>query len=347
MNVDALVARLLSSDVASIRFKIRVNALCEDSACQSILELRDEVKRSELVGSLLARQGNDGRIATRSPYDKWQGAHWVLATLADIGYPEGDMRLAPIRDQLQSWWLHEKYYKDFQASSRGAAYRSQGVPVMNGRHRRCASQQSNALWSILKLGLANEQTEEFVERLLYWQWPDGGWNCDKNPDAHHSSFMESILPLRALALYNQQTGDEAAGAAAWRAAEIFLKRGLYRRERERSVISPGFVQLHYPLYWHYDLLHGLKVLAEADLIHDPRCQDALTRLIEKQLPDGGWPAEKKYYRASGKLENGSDYVDWGGTSAKRMNPWVSADALFVLQRAGMLELMPRTSSLAG
>jgi hypothetical protein len=29
----------------------------------------------------------------------------------------------------------------------------------------------------------------------------------------------------------------------------------------------------------------------------------------------------------------SDYVDWGGTAAKRMNEWVTVDALAVLHAA--------------
>jgi hypothetical protein len=32
----------------------------------------------------------------------------------------------------------------------------------------------------------------------------------------------------------------------------------------------------------------------------------------------------------------ADYVDWGGTSTKKMNPWVTADALSVLVSAGRL-----------
>ncbi len=35
---------------------------------------------------------------------------------------------------------------------------------------------------------------------------------------------------------------------------------------------------------------------------------------------GGWPAESKYYtKVSAELGLGTDYVDWGGTSKKRMN----------------------------
>jgi hypothetical protein len=33
-----------------------------------------------------------------------------------------------------------------------------------------------------------------------------------------------------------------------------------------------------------------------------------------------------------------DSVDWGGTSTRRANPWVTADALTVLRAAGRLRL---------
>jgi len=33
----------------------------------------------------------------------------------------------------------------------------------------------------------------------------------------------------------------------------------------------------------------------------------------------------------------ADYVNWGGTSRKRMNPWVTVDALAVLRAAGRLD----------
>ena len=207
---------------------------------------------------------------------------------------------------------------------------------MQGRHRRCASQQSNALWSMLKLGLENDEAHELAERLLYWQWPDGGWNCDKNPAASNSSFMESILPLRALALYGTQFKDNKALQAAERAAEIFLKRRLYLGQRSGKPIKVEFTALHYPLYWHYQFLHGLKVTDDSGYISDKRCEPALDLLESKQLLDGGWPAEKKYYKTVSAVANGNEFVDWGGASKKKMNPWVTVDALYVLKESGRL-----------
>ena len=169
-------------------------------------------------------------------------------------------------------------------------------------------------------------------------WDVGGWNCDKNPSASHSSFMESILPLRALALYAQTEGDDRAAGAAERAKEVFLKRHLFMRQEDNSVIRKEFVALHYPLYWHYDLLHALKIMAEAGFIDDPRCGTAPELLAAKQLTGGGWAAEKKYYKASHELALGNDFIDWGPTGKKKMNPWVTVDALFVFRAAGYLSV---------
>jgi len=175
VNFDTITNELLDSSMPAIRYKVRVHVLGEDPASQAISKLQAEVKQSPLVGALLQGVDATGRIAQpKSLYAKWQGAHWVLPILADIGYPPGDASLATIRDQLQENWLAENFYSEFEAASKAAAYRGRGVPVMEGRHRRCASQQSNTLWSILRLQLTNKQTHDFVERLLHWQWPDGG-----------------------------------------------------------------------------------------------------------------------------------------------------------------------------
>ena len=90
-------------------------------------------------------------------------------------------------------------------------------------------------------------------------------------------------------------GDARARSAAERAAEVFLTRQLFKRRSNGQVMNHHFIRLHYPLYWHYDILFGLKVLAEAGMIGDPRCQPALDLLESKRLPDGGFPAEESYY----------------------------------------------------
>ena len=299
--------------------------------------LQRAVRDSPRVRTLLARRDPRGFLRPGAdPYTKWQGAHWVLATLADIGYPGGDRSLIPMREQVLERWLSDVYDQEYDASTESQAYRKGGVPRMRGRYRRCASQQGNALYSLTKLGIADRRTRELAGRLLHWQWPDGGWNCDRRPDADTSSFWESRHPMMALALHGRTTGDTNARSAARRAAEVFLRRQLFLERHSGRVMNREFVRLHYPLYYEYDILGGLKAIAEVGLIKDPRCRRALNLLEEKQLPGGGWPAEARFYRVSNALGTRTESVDWGGVSKRSMNEWVTTDALAVLHSAGRM-----------
>jgi hypothetical protein len=327
MGLEAaeIIEKLLSSDEPSVRYKVLAFILDEAPDSKILRDTREEVRKSARVAALLSERDADGRIP-RNPYGKWVGAHWVLAALADIGYPPGDESLVPLREQVYGWLFSEKHEKN--------------IVEIEGRVRRCGSQEGNALFAMLTLGLADERTDEVARRLVKWQWPDGGWNCDRRPEAVNSSCHESHIPLRALALYARETGDKDAEAAASRTAEFFMKRRLYKRLSDGSVMHPDFVRLHYPTYWHYDILVGLKSLAVAGYVRDERCEDALDLLESKRLPDGGWPAQGKYYKAyppGTKTGAGPpSRVDWGPTGKKRMNEWVTADALYVLKEAGRL-----------
>jgi hypothetical protein len=321
--------RLLASDEPSIRYRTLVDVLGGDPSSSDAVRARAEIRTCPRVRRLLDRRDAGGRLPGHV-YAKWSGAHWVLAALAELGYPPGDPELLPLRDQVYDCWLSPGHTREFEASTKAGAYRERGVPVIEGRARRCGSQEGYALWSTLRLGNADERANRLAANLIRWQWPDGGWNCDRRPEAATSSFHESHLPLRALALHARLTGNAASGAAARRAAELFLTRRLFRRLRDGEVIHPSFTRLHYPAYWRYDLLGGLRAIAEAGLLGDPRCREALDLLESKRLADGGFPAEGRFYRVVVEPANGGSLVDWGGTSKVRMNEWVTVEALSML-----------------
>jgi hypothetical protein len=311
--------------------------LGESRASAEIDRLEREIKSSDRVQSLLQTMvPHDGSVGI---YAKWQGAQWVFMTLADIGYPRGDSRLKPAADEMVSDWLSDRFFNEFEAESKKEVYAKlkTGVPLMEGRYRTCASQQGNALHSVVALGLEDDRIHQLAERLLFWQWPDGGWNCDKEPGADSSTFIHTLWSMRGLAAYADRTGDVDARAAVERAAEVFLTRRLFKKASTGQVIHVTFTKLHYPLYWHYDVLGALKVFAEIGITNDDRLVDALELLEEKRLSDGGWPAEERYYKkVTSEVALGNDYVDWGGTSKSRMNEWVTADALGVLAAFGRL-----------
>lgn len=314
------IANLVESDEPSVRYRARTGITGEDPGSPEIVALRDEIRSSPRVAALLAERDDTGRIPM-DPYNKWRGTHWVLYMLAELGYPPGARETMPLRDQVYEWIKpHE-------------------VPtprIVEGRVRHCASFEGNALYYLVTLGMADERAHPLADRLLAWQWPDGGWNCDKKPEACHASFNETLLPLRGLAAYGKWSGRDDVLAAVERTAEVFLSRRLFRRKSNGAVIRADFLKMHWPAYWHYDVLGALRAMLEAGLLCDPRCEEALDLLESKRLPDGGFPSEEAWDQRKPGGPLGCCLIDWGPHGTSRSNPFVSAEALSVLKAAGRL-----------
>lgn len=316
-----VVPWLLSSAEPAVRLRVLTAVLDHPAHAPEVRALREAVRASPRVAALLSERAADGSIPHHPYRAKWCGAHWVLVALADLGYPAGDLALAPLREQVLGWLFSADY-----ARLGGTVH---GLPRLH------ASIDGNAVYALLELGLADERVDVLVERLLAAQWPDGGWNCDRRASGRCSSFTESLIPLRALALRARRGAEPRVVGAAGRAAEFFLRRRLFRRLRDGSVIAPAFLQLHYPCYWHYDILFALTVLTEAGLVGDSRTGAALDLLEAKRLPGGGFPAEHRYYRPTTRLvPSQRSLVDWGPTGTRRPNEFVTVRALAALRAVG-------------
>lgn len=321
IDIKQVIHKLLDLNEPSIEYKIRVHILEQNPDSLELFELQQKIRNSVRVKTLLSERDKKGEVPFW-PYKKWFGAHWVLVALADLDYPINDASLFPLREQVLTWLLSIDYLRL--------------IKIINNIPRIHASIDGNAIYILLKLGLADDRIYILIDRLLQTQWPDGGWNCDKKSTGNTSSFMETLIPFRALALHAKVTGNSQSKEAAEKASDLFLQRQLFRRKKDGQIIHPDFVTLHYPCYWHYDILFGLKVLAEAGFIEDNRCERALDLLESKQLKDGGFPAEKRYYQVTDKIISGRSTVKWGITGKKQMNEFVTADALYVLKKASRI-----------
>ena len=269
------------------------------------------------------------RMERSNPYRKWQGPHWTLYSLAEIGFPAGEKALLPLRDRVLDWMFAPAFLKPPST----AIY-----PDQPERPRRCASMEGNTIWSQLTLGIVDEKRVPLlVERLIAFQWPDGGWNCDKRPAAHTSSVQETLLPLRGLAHWARASGDKRAHGAARSAAEFLLERRLLWRTRDGGLIVPEWGgpvdKVHYPIRF-YDVLSALVVMAEMGHAKDERCRDAIDLLERKRLADGMLPVEWTNVRRADQIESRGTYADWGPIHKRKGNPFVTVDALYVLREAG-------------
>ena len=161
--------------------------------------------------------------------------------------------------------------------------------MVDGLTRRCASQEGNALAVACRLGLAGDPRAELLARsLVEWQWPDGGWNCDRQASGRRSSFHESLPPAWGLHEYWLATGATWARRRPPEAAELFLSHRLFRTLQDGEVIDRRWLALHYPPYWHYDVLQALLVLSRLGLAGDPRAADALDLVVRRRRADGRW-----------------------------------------------------------
>lgn len=302
------ISWLLASDERAIHLLVRRDLLDEAGPAA------EQVPGSPKVRKLLSGQQPDGGFGVH-PYRKWTGAHWRLVSLVELGLPVGEPRALRAADTVLAWLT-------------GQEHRSK-IMTVNGLVRRCASQEGNALAASSRLGIARDpRVELLAQSLVEWQWPDGGWNCDVRASGRRSSFHESLAPAWGLFEYWRATGEAGAREAALRAAELLLEHRLFRSLRTGDLIHRTWVALHYPPYWHYDILHALLVLSRMDLAGDERCADALDVLERRRLPDGRWRPGGYWWKPPGSEGGNVEVVDWGRSGPNEM---ITLNALRVLK----------------
>jgi hypothetical protein len=307
----AAVGWLLRSDEPAIRSLAREDLLGEDGGAD-----RSLILEGPKVRALLSGQEPDGGFGGH-PYRKWTGAHWRLVSLVELSIPSGERRAVRAAETVLAWLTSD-------------AHRS-GISTVDGLTRRCASQEGNALAVASRLGLAGDpRVQLLAESLVGWQWPDGGWNCDLRASGRRSSFHESLPPAWGLWEYWRATKDSAAKGSAERAAELFLSHRLFRSLRTGEVIHRSWVTLHYPPYWHYDILQSLLVLSRIGLASDPRTEAAVELLQRRRRKDGRWQPGGCWWNPPG-ASRAPEVVDWGRSGPNEM---ITLNALRVLKAAG-------------
>jgi hypothetical protein len=309
---DPVVAWLLASAEPAIRRLVRRDLLGQRA--------RDDERRvldGPIVRALFDGQQADGGFGGH-PYRKWVGGHWRLVSLVELGVPPGEPRALAALDPVLSWLAGDGHRR--------------GVPVIAGLARRCGSQEGNALAVACRLGMADDPRVHIIASgLLEWQWPDGGWNCDRRPEAHRSSFHESLPPIWGLHEYALATGDATARAAARRGAELLLDHRLFRTLTSGDTINAEWLTPHWPPYWHYDVLQALVVLVRMGLAGDGRTADARGELRRRRRSDGRWHASSRWWKPPGS-NRAPEAVDWRHHEAG--DRIVTLRALTVLRAAG-------------
>jgi hypothetical protein len=262
--------------------------------------------RREAVVSELARERGV------HPYAKWQGAFWRLISLVDLGVGAGSPGAIEAARAALDWAASPLRLAEIHRRR------------IDGRVRRCASQDGQVIRCAIAVGLRGDpRIDTLAESLVATQWPDGGWNCDREPRVTHASFNESWGPVLGLTAYG-------AVDAAQRAAEFLLAHRVIHSHRTGAVAHDSLPRLRFPAYWHYGLLPGLRALAACGRLGDPRAADALDLLESKRLADGTWHVEGRWWKRPGSTGSNVEVVEWGDLADEVL----TEQALDVVRAAG-------------
>ncbi|HTW55935.1 MAG TPA: hypothetical protein VMG36_05770, partial [Thermoplasmata archaeon] len=314
---DPGLAWLLRSNDPSVRYLALTEVLGRSPRSRAVRSARTEISHGRRLRALLSGQRTDGGFGVHW-YKKWAGTTWRLVSAVELAAPPDDAIVRRAAEHL----LAELPSLDREPRR------------IRGRFRLHASVIGNPLGVCARLGMADDpRVRRIAHALVRWQWPDGGWNCDGTPGARHSSFYESLAPLWGLSEYRRATHDPAVAPAIDRAAELFLRHRLFRSCHGNAVMDPRWTRLHYPLYWHYDILQALRVLDRAGRLADPRAREALDLLESKRAADGTWRAEGRFWRRGLVRAANTEVVDWGRDGPNEM---ITLNALRVLVAAGRL-----------
>jgi hypothetical protein len=113
-----------------------------------------------------------------------------------------------------------------------------------------------------------------------------------------------------------------------------LSHRLFRSLSDGEVIDRRWLALHYPPYWHYEVLQALLILSRLGRAGDPRAGDALELLLRRRRADGRWQPGGCWWRPPGSTRTGSgpvEVVDWGRSGPNEM---LTLNALRVVKAAG-------------
>ena len=333
---------LLEPTEPSIHYSALVDLLEKDVSDRQVARAKENFGRRGWASKLLRLQeeGTWWDNPSHCYIPKYNSCVWNLIVLADLGMTRDDMR-------IQSACEH--FLKLHSVDSGGFSLRPRGGQRF-GPHV-CLT--GNMIRALAVFGYAQDaRIRRAADWLLTQQLADGGWNCYTTSGGKVGSFKSTIAALWGLGQVLQETANHDWEVSRERACELLLKHRLFRSGTDGSPIMLDFTELHYPVHYHYDVLHALRVLTSFGIASDPRIDDAVNLLIEKRR-SGAWTLDGTYRGWVHPHSADGDWVErpeehevvrrgWGGgrtlqlEEAGKPSKWVTLQCLIVLKRVGML-----------
>src|SRR5205809_1051489 len=233
-RTDSAIQWLLDADPA-----IRWQALRDlvGAAERTVEAERRKVARKGWGARLLARQDREGTWAGGLSSDgglyspKWISTTYTMLLLRDFGLPATNRQARRACALLLDRGLQ----------------RDGGINYgWRGRSETCITGMVLSILSCFEH--ADDRLDTLADYLLGEQMPDGGWNCQRDYGATHSSVHTTISVLEGLRLYELHRVPRAQEpqAAQRRGREFLMVHRLFRSHRTGEVIKPIFLSFSFP-----------------------------------------------------------------------------------------------------
>lgn len=267
---DRTIKWLLDGDV-SLQYQTTRDLLKRDDK-----NLQRRIAKEGWGKEFLARRHKDGHWGRAFYQPKWTSSHYTILDLKNLNIVKSQ---AAIKKSIQIILESEK--GDDGGINPSKSIKDSDVCV-NGMvlNYACYFSQKEAL------------LKSIVDFLLSQQMPDGGFNCQLNRmGAVHSSLHTTLSVLEGVFEYqsNGYTYRLKELKKAQQESEAFiLQHRLFKSDKTGLIINPNFLRLRYPSRWYYNILRALDYFRAALVPYDPRMQDALDHLKNKQNKNDTW-----------------------------------------------------------
>ena len=311
---DTTIKWLLDGD-PSIRWQTLRDLLAAPQ--RSVERERRNVSREGWGARLLARQNQTGtwgagRSADSGLYTpKWISTTYTMLLLRDFGLSPNSRAARIACRRLLDGGLQRDGGVNYGT---WAKWTNKGETCITGMVLSIASY----------FEYDDSRLDTVAAHLLEQQMDDGGWNCQRQNGATHSSMHTTISALEGLWHYEQSRGKSARAvrAAQRRGREFLLEHRLFRSHRTGEVIKPIFTRMSFPPRWHYDILRALDHFRAVSAPRDERLADAIEIVRKARRADGRWTLQNRYPgKTYFELERVGAPSRWNTLRALRVLQW--------------------------
>ncbi len=279
---------LLERNDPPIRFHTLHDILGRSLHDKEVREAQDKIKDYAPVRTILRARTQQGYWPPEETCyrPKWTSTVWPLILLGEMGFPPDEGVKSACERFLD---LHQLDNGSFSCPSRLERGKRWEEPCLTG----------NMVRTLLVFGYEEDPR---VKKAMDWmpkqQLEDGGWNCDyPERKVKHSSFMSTIEPLWAYSEIPRTKWTRKMKRSVEQGAEFLLMHRIYKSDHHHWKHSlPFSTSLHFPMYYYYDILHGLRVLTKLGYGDDERVRDAVHLILSKRTPEGKWLLEGDWAR---------------------------------------------------